>query len=327
MNTMNAARFNRFGDPAKVISTQQAAMPDVGANDVLIKMRMSPIHNHDLLMVRGEYGVKPELPTTGGTEGTGTIVALGADVNWLEVGMRVAVAGVEHTWAEYFTVPAASVVPVPDGIDDSLAAQILGMPLGSVLALNQFAAAPGDWIIVNAANGAVGKVIAAVGRARGLRVALLVRRESARKELMTLGFHNIFVTSKKEWKKSLQDVIGESRVAGGVDMVGGKAADEIVSFISEHGLFLSFGAMTNEPLELNPSTLIFKQITVRGFWSYKEFQLLSVQEIRQMIDELFALAALGTLKLPVDQLFPLDQVAQAMAASAQSRSGKVLIAA
>ena len=324
---MKAAIYRQFGDPAKVITTEQAEIPTPGKDQVLIKMSMSPIHNHDLIMVRGEYGVKPPLPAIGGTEGNGTIAALGEGVTGLALGQRVAVAGIEQAWAEDFIAPAAAVVPVPAGMDDATASQILGMPLASVLALNQFDAKKGDWLIVNAANGAVGKVIAAVGAARGIQVALLVRRDSAARDLAQLGFNNIFVTEHPDWKKQLKAAIGNARVAGAVEMVGGKAAGELASLISDFGLLLSFGAISNEPAVINVSDLIFKQITVRGFWSLKVFQTLRPEELQAMITELFTLAIQGKVPLPVDKIFPLDEAPAAMAEAAKSRDGKVLIAA
>ena len=326
MSMMKAALFSEFGDPAMVVTNGTAEVPEIGDDDVLIRMRLSPIHNHDLITMRGAYGVKPVLPAIGGSEATGVIAALGRKVQGLRAGMRVAVAGTGRTWAEYFAVPAARVVPVPDDMTDETAAQILGMPMGSVLALDQYDAKPGDWLVVNAANGAVGKVLAAVGKARRIRVALLVRRESAKRELEDLGFGDIFVTGAEGWQDSLREAIGPARVAGGVDMVGGAAAGEIASFISENGLFLSFGAMSNEPLILDPSVLIFRQITVRGFWSHVEFQKLAPQALQAMIWELFTLANAGKLSLPVEQVFPLAEAARAMAASARSRNGKILIA-
>lgn len=327
MNSMNAAIYRSFGDPAKVISVESVDVPTPGPGDVLVKMTMSPIHNHDLIMVRGEYGVKPLLPTTGGTEGSGTIAALGAGVTGVKLGQRVAVAGTEKTWAEYFVAPAAGVVPVPDAMDDKTASQILGMPLATVLALNQFDAKPGDWLIANAANGAVGKVLATVAKARGVDVALLVRRASAAAELKKLGYEHVFATTEPDWKKRVRSTIGTARVAGAVEMVGGQAAGELASFISEYGLLLSFGAISNEPAVIDVADLIYKQITVRGYWSLKEFAKLTPEQTQTMITELFGLAAKGKLTLPVDDVFPLSRSAQAMAASAASREGKVLIAA
>ncbi len=327
MSKMNAAMYSEFGDPAKVIKTTEADRPRPGANQVLIKMKMSPIHNHDLLMIRGEYGVKPELPAIGGSEGVGVVEALGDNVEGIAVGTRVSVAGAEQTWAEYFVAAADAVVPVPESMEDAVAAQIMGMPRDAVLALNEFDVAPGGWLVVNAGNGAIGKVVAAVGHSRGLRIAQLVRSESAKDDLLELGFKDVFVTGTDDWKETVRKAVGDSRVAGGVDMVGGEAASDIASLVSEHGLLLSFGAMSNKPLQLSVSDLIFKQMIVRGFWSYKQYQAITPTQAKAIVEELFRLSADGELKLPVEKIVPLADAASAMAASEQASSGKVLISA
>ena len=323
---MNAAVFHNFGDPAKVIVVEQVEIPQPGDHDVLVRMVMSPIHNHDLVTVRGQYGVKPVLPAVGGSEGVGIVTALGAKVTGVQIGARVAAAGLKQGWAEYFVAPAASLVPIPDAMTDETAAQILGMPLSSVLALNQYDAQPGDWIIVNAGNGAVGKVIAAAGRARGVMVALLVRREQARADLMAQGFEHVFVDTDAGWQDRLREVIGTARVAGGVDNIGGPAAGELAALISADGLLLSFGAMSGQPVQISASDLIFKQITLRGYWSYVEFRKLTPAQMGAVIAEVFSLSLSGQLVLPVAGIFPLAEAASAMAASAVPRDGKVLIA-
>ena len=327
MSTMNAAIFSRFGDPAEVITYTQVERPQPGADQVLVKMLMSPIHNHDLLTVRGEYGVKPELPTIGGTEAAGTIAALGDKVSGIEIGTRVAVAGIAHSWAEYFIAPANAVVPVPAAIDDATAAQLLGMPMASVLALNQYDAKPGDWMLVNAANGAVGKVIGAAGRARGLKVGMIVRSPASREYLRGLGFEHVFATDEQGWKDALHAAIGKDRVAGGIDNIGGVATADMAQFVSDYGLILSFGALSNQPAQVDVADLIYKQMALRGYWSLVEFGKLSSDQLGQLVKEVMTLAASGQMVLPVDRVFPLSQSAEAMAESSRPHNGKVLIAA
>lgn len=323
---MRAAVFHKFGDPATVIGVDEVEVPQPGDNDVLIRMVMSPIHNHDLLTVRGLYGVKPPLPAIGGSEAVGIVSALGARVTGIAIGTRVAAAGLRGSWAEYVVAPAAGVVPIPDAMTDETAAQILGMPLSSVLALNQYEAQPGDWIIVNAGNGAVGKVVAAAGRARGLKVALLVRREQAAADLAGLGFEHVFVTADPGWQDALRGAIGTDRVAGGVDNIGGPATGELAALISAGGLLLSFGAMSGQPAQISASDLIFKQIVLRGYWAYAAFRDQSPAGMGALIAEVFSLALSGQLVLPVDGVFPLAESASAMAASDTPRDGKILIA-
>src|SRR3546814_21169221 len=87
-------------------------------------MQLAPIHNHDLLTVRGQYGYKPALPAIGGREGLGVVDALGAGVEGLAVGQRVAAASGRGTWAEYSVAPARMVILMPDAIDHETAAPL-----------------------------------------------------------------------------------------------------------------------------------------------------------------------------------------------------------
>ena len=132
---MRAATYDHFGKPTDVLNVSDRPMPQPAANEVRIKTILSPIHNHDLLTVRGQYGYKPEMPAVGGSEALGIIDAVGDDITDLSVGQRVACASVHETWAEYFVAPANMVFGIPDSIDDELAAQLIAMPLSALMLL------------------------------------------------------------------------------------------------------------------------------------------------------------------------------------------------
>lgn len=127
----------------------------------------------------GADGYKPALPAVPGTEALGIVDALGEGVKHLKLGQRVASAAAQAAWAECFISPAAKLVPVPDALPDEAACQLLAMPLSALMLLEDMKLQPGQWIVQNAANGAVGKVLATLAAARGIGVVNLVRRESA----------------------------------------------------------------------------------------------------------------------------------------------------
>src|SRR3546814_13533999 len=132
---MRSAIHHQFGDPTNVLVPGDSPLPEPAPGEVRIRMQLAPIHNHDLLTVRGQYGYKPALPAIGGSEGLGVVDALGAGVEGLSVGQRVAAASGRGTWAEYFVAPAAMVVPMPDAIADETASQLNPMPLSALLLL------------------------------------------------------------------------------------------------------------------------------------------------------------------------------------------------
>ena len=121
---MHSIEFERFGDPAEVLTLVERERPSPGPGQALIRMILSPIHNHDLMTVAGTYGIKPPLPAIGGTEALGVVEKLGAGVENLQVGQRV-IGGAQQTWADYYLVDARYARPVPDGIDDETACQLI----------------------------------------------------------------------------------------------------------------------------------------------------------------------------------------------------------
>ena len=107
---MRGVGHDTFGAPEQVLTTREVDKPSVGSGQLLVRMILSPIHNHDLVTVKGAYGVKPALPAVGGTEAVGVVEAVGEGLEGDLLGRRVVVAGSPGTWAEYFVAPAASVL-------------------------------------------------------------------------------------------------------------------------------------------------------------------------------------------------------------------------
>jgi len=325
MPLMYAAVFDVFGTPAEVIQHTKMAIPEPGLGEVRLKLVLSPIHTHDLLIIRGMYGIKPTLPCIGGSEALAIVDKLGEGVTDLSIGDRVIAAGISSAWSEYFIAHAKSVIPIPETLPDEIAAQLVAMPVSAMMALNKLKPRASEWIIVNAANGAVGKTIAQIAVSRGVRVACLVTRTEAKQDLEDCGASDIFITTDNNWRNSLTDAIGNDRVAGGIDMISGTLAGEMLHLISEGGLLLSFGNMSNKPMQIEPADLIFKEITIKGFWGTKESERASADEMRAMISELIQLGLSGQLKLPVAGIFSLSRITEAVTASDRKRNGKIMI--
>ncbi|MBO9854230.1 zinc-binding dehydrogenase [Xanthomonas phaseoli] len=325
---MRAAIHTQFGDPAKVLELGERPTPQPGKGQVRIAMRRSPIHNHDLWTVRGNYGYKPTLPAIGGSEGSGVIDALGEGVQGLQVGQRVAAAGVHESWAEYFLAEATGVVPLPDALDDDRGCQLIAMPLSALMLIEFLQVNKGDWIVQNTANGAVGKTVAMLAAARGINVINLVRRDAGVDELKALGIGNAVSTAQDGWQANVRALAGDAPIVRAVDSVAGKAAGELMGLLAEGGELISFGSMTGDPLEIASGDVIFKQATVRGFWGSKVMAATKSEDKRRMIGKLLKAALDGSLALPVEEVFDLADAAKAAAASAEAgRSGKILLRA
>jgi NADPH:quinone reductase-like Zn-dependent oxidoreductase len=322
---MRAVSFEKFGSPPKVLTLVTREKPEPGPGQVRVKMVLSPIHNHDLMIVSGHYGYKPPLPHVPGTEAVGTVDALGDGVSGLAVGQRVT-GGAGGTWAEFYLAEARGLIPLPDGIEDATACQLTAMPVSAFRLLADLEVKSGDWIIQNAANGAVGKVLNRFAREKGVNVVNLVRREAGIAELAEIGIGNAVATDSEGWQDRVLVLTGGAPIVRAVDSISGRAADEIMDLVAENGMLMSFGALSGRPLQLKPDNLLFKRATVKGFWAAKPSTTVSGEEIRAAVADIIGRAARGELVLPVAEVFDLADVAKAAAASeVKGRQGKIAL--
>ena len=323
---MRALLQPQFGDPAEVLSVQEVPDPEPGPGQALVRVLLSPIHNHDLWTVRGSYGFKPEMPARAGTEAVGVVEALGEGVEHLTVGQRVATGGSFGAWAELIVAPAAGLIPVPDAMPDEAAAQLVSMPFSAIALVDFLDLSEGDWIVQNAANGAVGRLVAQLAAPRGINVLGLVRRADGVTELREQGIERIVATDDDGWRDRVREIVGDAPVVAGVDSVGGAAAGDVVSLLAEDGVLVVFGAMASPTLEISSGDVIFKQVVVKGFWGSKVFPAMDREKRAALMGELVSGIASGALTLPVEQVYSLDEIADAARASAEpGRRGKILL--
>ena len=323
---MRSATYNEFGKPTEVLSLGDSPIPEPKPTEVRVKTVLASIHNHDLLTIRGQYGFKPEMPAIAGSEAVGVVDAVGSEVKKLKVGQRVAAASVQATWAEYFVADEDMVFAIPESLDDEMAAQLIAMPLSALMLLEFLEAKSGQWIIHNAANGAVGKSLAMLAAARGVNTINVVRSSDAIKELEAIGAENNVSTDNEDWKEQVKAILGEDKISAAVDSVGGENGGELLSLLGHDGTFAVFGAMSGKPMVLNPTHMIFKQATMKGFWGSKLSQEMSVENKQRLINELIERAVEGKLKLPVEATFDLADIIKAVDGKLQSgKNGKVLL--
>lgn len=311
---MRALRYQKFGEPVDVVEPATVDAPTPGDGEVLVRVSLSPIHNHDLATIRGIYGVKPSLPAIGGSELVGTID-----------GKRVSVLA-RGAWAEYALAHRDGLVPIPDGIPDETAAQLLAMPLSAIVLFDELRVSKGEWIVQNAANGAVGRTLIAVAQKAGANVMNLVRREAAAGELRAGGAKHV-VVQDGEWVKRVRDETDGAPIARVVDSVCDENSITLNGLLAPDGEHVVFGALAKRALCVNPGTLIYGQTHIRGFWMIAWMNKASAQQKAAAVGRCLAMAAAGELWLPVAGTYPLKDATEALrAAETAGRPGKVLIA-
>ncbi|MFH8249653.1 zinc-binding dehydrogenase [Microbacterium sp. B2969] len=323
---MRALIHHSFGDPAEVLAVEEVPTPEPGPGQALVRMVLSPIHNHDLWTVQGTYGYKPELPARAGTEAVGVVEAVGAGVTGLTPGRRVATGGTFGVWAERFVASAAGLIRVPDGLSDETAAQLVSMPFSAIALLDHLDLREGEWFVQNAANGAVGRLLAQLAAARGVEVVGLVRRSAGVDELAAQGIRRVVATDHDGWRDEVLEITGGKPITAGVDSVGGTASGDVLSLLAENGTLVVFGAMASPVMQLGSGDVIFKQATVKGFWGSRVSATMDPQRRAALLGELLERIRSGALTLPVHATYSFDDIALAARANFEpGRAGKVLL--
>jgi NADPH:quinone reductase-like Zn-dependent oxidoreductase len=221
---MRAVQLTAYGEPVEGLSYVDIPEPDApGPNQVLIGVEFSPLNPSDLLLARGIYGIRPVLPTVIGNEGAGRVLDVGPGVQNVRVGDRVLTPLSSFSWRERMIVPASGLFALPPGAPPQQLSMLAINPPTAALLLSEYVnLKPGEWVVQNAANSAVGRWVIAFAKARGLKTVNIVRRPELVPDLQAIGADAVVVDSPdvtKEIKKALSQA--ELRLA--LDGVSGPA--------------------------------------------------------------------------------------------------------
>lgn len=324
IRVMNALVLNAFGPADEVLSLQSIPPVDPAPGHVVVNISAAPINPADLNIIEGKYGELPELPAVIGNEGAGHISAVGEAVEGLSVGDLVVILR-RGTWAGSVTVPATDVVKLPADTDPIQASMLAVNPPTALLMLEQFVdLQPGDWVVQNAANSAVGRCVIQIARARGIRTLNVVRRPGLKAELTSLGA-DVVVTEEVDLRKEMKALCGE-KAALALNAVGGPSALNLANALHPAGCHVTYGAMGRQPVKIPNGLLIFSGIRFCGFWLTRWKSKADASGVSRVFGELSSLVRAGQLRIAVDSVFPPEQfLAAIQKATTSGRNGKVLL--
>src|SRR5258708_9570661 len=230
---MKVIQLTAYGNPAHSLEVVELSLPKApAAGEALVHMEYAPIAYSDLLLANGTYLLRPKLPSVIGGEGAGIVEAIGSGVTSVKVGDRVTIPFGTFAWSEKVLAPAEGLFVVPSSIDAKTASMLNINPTTAVLLLSEFAKLkPKDWIVLNAANSQIARFLIAIGQARDLQIAAIVRRSALIPEIAKLGVDYVAV----EWSqllKQIQIATGGTPISLGLDAVGGPATATMSSVLS-----------------------------------------------------------------------------------------------
>lgn len=324
---MKQVLIDRYGTPWDV--ARCADVPDVGepaADEVVFDVLAFPINPADMWFCKGSYRLKPPLPATPGAECVGRVAAVGSAVKHVKAGDLVINLQREN-WTQRRRVKGDDAIPLPAGIDLRQAAMVRINPPTARLMLSDFVdLAPGEWVIQNVANSAVGRLLIVQAHQRGLRTINVVRRAELAGDLKALGADVVLVDGD-DLAERVAGATGSAAIRLGIEAIGGAATGRIVDCVATEGTVVHYGSMSGEDPRVGRSNLIYRGIKLTGFMLGRGLARRDAAKIREIYAELAAQVVAGTLYAPVDTVYPIEKIKEALAhADKGGRNGKILVA-
>ncbi|PKP88306.1 MAG: NADPH:quinone oxidoreductase [Alphaproteobacteria bacterium HGW-Alphaproteobacteria-17] len=240
-------------------------VPEPAAGEVRVRVRAAAVNFPDLLMTRGEYQLKPDLPFVAGLEFAGEVDALGPGVDDWQVGDAVVGGNRFGAMAEFCTVPAAALRRKPERLDWDAAAAYPVAYLTAYVALVRCAqVAPGETLLVHGAAGGVGLATVDLAMALGVRVIAAAGSGAKRDAVARLYRPDAVIDGGPGFRDRVKELTDGRGADVIFDPVGGDVFDESTRCIAFGGRLLVVGFASGRIPQLSVNMPLIKGFSVVG---------------------------------------------------------------
>ncbi|MGV9806713.1 NADPH:quinone oxidoreductase family protein [Micromonospora chersina] len=303
--------MTELGEPRDVLRLVDVPDPEPGPGQLVVRVLASPANFPDVLMCRGEYQVRPDLPFTPGVELCGEVVALGAGVAGFTAGDRVlGGAALPHGgFGEFALLNAATTFPAPPALDDAEASALhIGYQTGWFGLHRRAALRAGETLLVHAAAGGVGSAAVQLGRAAGARVIAVVGGPEKAAVARALGADVVVDRRDEDFVEVVRAETGGRGADVVYDPVGGDTYQRSTKCVAFEGRILVVGFAGGRIQSAALNHALVKNYSIVGLhWGlYQRHDPAAVAECHRALT---ALADRGAVRPLVSERLPLDEVA------------------
>ena len=297
--------------------------PEAAAGRSLVRVEAAALNFSDLLMIRGQYQVRPDLPFTPGQEVAGTVVEP-APGSGFKAGDRTASKVFWGGFAELVAVPDEMMIPIPDGMDAAEAAALPVVYTTAWIALHHRAALQqGETVLVHSAAGGVGHAAVQIAAAAGARVLATAGGPEKLALARAAGAADAFDYRTDDWLEAVKRETGGDGADVILDPVGGEVATHSLRCIAWGGRLLIIGFASGDIPELSAARLLIKNAAALGvYWSHER----DLPLVRRATDAILTLYADGKIKPLVGARYRFEDAPQALAdLDHRKTTGKVIL--
>ncbi len=305
---MKAFRFDRPGGP-EVLRFDDVPSPEPGPGEVRIRHTAVALNFRDILVRRGQHAVKA-FPSGLGTESAGVVDALGPGVSEFAIGDRVAtVCRPDCAYAEARIAPAVRVVKLPDTIPERTAASMMvrGMTARYLLKAT-YPVKRGDTIVIHAAAGGVGLIVAQWAKYLGATVIGTVGSDGKAAVARAHGCDHVF--RYDDFAAQVREITSGKGVPVVYDSIGKVTFENSLKCLAPRGVLASFGESSGDPPPVEARTLGNMGSLYVTHPSLIDYTA-SRAELLETANDLFAMVGSGKITVAINHEYPLREAAQA----------------
>jgi len=282
--------------------------PEPGPKQARVRLAASGVNFIDVYYRTGLY--KADAPVTIGSEGAGTVDAVGPEVTEVAPGDRVAYTMTRGSYAQFAIVPAATLVKIPDHVDfqTAAAAMLQGMT-AHYLTHSTYPLKAGDTCLVHAAAGGAGGLVVQVAKMLGARVFGTVSTEEKARVARESGADEVILYTQQDFETEVKRLTGGRGVDVVYDSVGKTTFDKSLNSLRPRGMLALFGQSSGVVPPVAPAALAQGSLflTRPGLPHY----LLTREELLWRAGDVLKWIEAGKLKINVSRYYPLADAAQA----------------
>jgi NADPH:quinone reductase len=320
---VRAIRMATTGDP-DVLTLEDVASPEPGPGELLVEVAAAGVNFIDTYQRSGRYPLP--LPTGLGSEGAGTVVAVGEGVTDRQIGDRVAWASAMGSYAEQVAVASDRAVRVPAAVDAEVAAALMlqGMT-AHYLANSTSTLRRDDTALVYAAAGGVGRLLVQLAKRRGARVLACTSTTAKADAVRALGADEVILYRDVDLPAAVAELTGGQGVDVVYDSVGKDTFEASLDCLKPRGLMVLYGGSSGPvpPVDLQ---LLNRKGSLYVTRPNLAHYVATRDELEWRAGALFDLVVGGQLEVAIHQRYPLQDAAQAHRDIASgTTSGKLLL--
>ena len=295
-------------ETGRALELRQIPQPEPGPGEVLVRIAACGLNFGDLLIIKGTYQEKPDLPATLGMEIAGVVEAAGEGAS-LKPGTRIAAYCGFGGLAEFAALPEAICVPIPDEMSFTDAAAFLVAYGTSHVALDYKARlAAGETLLVLGAAGGVGLTAVELGKHMGARVIAVARGADKLEIARQAGADHVLDSETADLKTEVKALGGADVV---YDPVGGDLFDAALRACNPEARLLPLGFASGRVPQIAANYLLVKNLSVLGLY-WGGYARLNPQVLTDSFRTLFRWYSDGKLRPHVSHVLPLAQANEAL---------------